>query len=172
MPSGSTELPRNPVIDTNVLFDFLLWRFCVETQTEFPGCISDSAAEKDTMRALHWYLDQAKPILTSPHVIAEIHGLVRARARWRGARISAFWLFAQEELRRLSLDERLIKLVNMPSKDLAAFGPTDDSILELAVQTHGTAVTGDHHLIGRLRKEQIRVLERHEILALWQERNA
>ena len=171
MPSGSIELPRNPVIDTNVLFDFLVWRFCVETKTAFPRRISDSAAEKDTMRALHWYLDLTKPILTSPHVIAEIHGLVQARADWRGARLSAFWLFAQEELRRLWLDERLIKLVNMDSEGLAAFGPTDDSILQLALQTHGTAVTGDHDLIGRLREEQIRVLDRHEILALWQEGN-
>jgi len=172
MPPGSIEIFRNPVIDTSVLFDFLVWRFCVETKTAFPGCISDSAAEKDTLRALHWYLDQVKPILTSPHVIAEIHGLVQSRAGWRGARLSDFWLIAQEELRRLSLDERSIKLVNMNSENLAAFGPTDDSILQIAVQKHGTVVTGDHGLRGRLKEKQIGILDRYEILALWQEHNA
>ena len=172
MPSGSIELPRKPVIDANVLFDFLVWRFCVETKTAFPGCISDSAAEKDTMRALHWYLDQAKPILTSPHVIAEIHGLVQARADRRGARLSNFWLFTQEELKRLMVDEHLIKLANMRPIDLAAFGPTDNSILELAAQTGAAVVTGEYDLRRRLIREQIRVFNRYEILALWQEHHA
>jgi hypothetical protein len=81
MPSALIKLPINPVIDSNVLLDFLLWRFCVESRTPFPACISDTSAENDTMRALDWYLDKAKPIHTSPHVIAEIHGLVKARAQ-------------------------------------------------------------------------------------------
>lgn len=171
MPSESIELPRNPVIDTNVLFDFLLRRFCVETRTPFPGCISDSPAEEDKMRALDSYLRQAKPILTSPHVIAEIHGLVQARAHWRGPRLSAFWQFAQDELNRLMLDEHLIKLVNMPPEDLAALGPTDDSILELGAQKDAAVVTEDRRLRGRLTEKQIRVLDPYEILAHWQERN-
>jgi hypothetical protein len=65
------------------------------------------------MQALYWYLDKAKPIHTSPHVIAEIHGLLQARADWHGPRLSAFWRFAQGELTRLMLDEHLIKLVKM-----------------------------------------------------------
>lgn len=69
MPSLLIDLPINPVIDSNVLLDFLLWRFCVKTRTPSPGCLSDTAAENDTMRALDWYLDQAKPIHTSPHVM-------------------------------------------------------------------------------------------------------
>jgi len=66
MPSALINLPINPVIDSNVLFDFLLWRFCVETETRFPGCISDTPAENDTMRALYWYLDEAKPSQFTP----------------------------------------------------------------------------------------------------------
>jgi rRNA-processing protein FCF1 len=172
MPSALIKLPINPVIDSNVLLDFLLWRFCVETRTPLPACISDTATGNDTMRALDWYLDKAKPIHTSPHVIAEIHGLVKARAHWHGPRLSAFWRFAQEELTRLMLDEHLIKLVKMHPQDLAQFGPTDDSILEVAAQTGRAVVTGEGDLRGRLTKDQIRVLDRYEILALWQDRNA
>ena len=172
MPSALIKLPINPVIDSNVLLDFLLWRFCVETRTPLPACISDTATGNDTMRALDWYLDKAKPIHTSPHVIAEIHGLVKARAHWHGPRLSAFWRFAQEELTRLMLDEHLIKLVKMHPQDLAQFGPTDDSILEVAAQTGRAVVTGEGDLRGRLTKDQIRVLDRYEILALWQGRNA
>jgi rRNA-processing protein FCF1 len=171
MPSALITLPINPVIDSNVLLDFLAWRFCVETKTPFPERMPDTSAENDTMRALDWYLDKAKPIHTSPHVIAEIHGLVQARFGWHGLRLSAFWRFAQEELTRLMLDEHLIKLVKMRPEDLAEFGPTDDSILELAAQTGGAVVTGEGDLRGRLTKDQIRVLDRYEILAVWQGRD-
>ncbi len=160
------------MIDSNVLFDFLLWPYCVKTRTPFPGCLSDTSAANDTMRALDWYLDNAKPIHTSPHVIAEVHGLLQARGDWHGPRLSAFWRFAQEELTRLMLDEHLIKLVKMHPQDLFEFGPTDDSILEVAAQTGRAVVTGDRRLGGRLIQEQIRVLDRNEILALWQDRNA
>jgi hypothetical protein len=171
MPSAF-KLPENPVIDTNVLLDFLAWRFCVETNTPFPRRTPDTSAESDMMRALHWYLDKEKPIHTSPHVIAEIHGLVQRRFDWHGARLSAFWRFAQVESRRLMLDEHLIKLVKMHPEDLATFGPTDDSVLELATHTEGVVVTGDRGLRGRLTQEQIRLFDRYEILALWQNRNA
>lgn len=172
MPYTLHELPKHPLIDTTVLFDFLLWRFCVDSKTPFPECISDNFSKESVRRALHWYLDSAKPIHTSPHVIAEIHGLVQARADWHGSRLSAFWRFAQEELARLSLDEHLVKLVEMNREYLGTFGPTDDSILELATQTGRAVVTEDHPLRGRLTQEQIRALDCHEILALWQEWNA
>jgi rRNA-processing protein FCF1 len=172
MPSALNDLLMNPVIDSNVLFDFLLWRYCVETRTPFPECLSDTSAAIDTMWAVDWYLDEAKPIQTSPHVIAEINGLLQARADWHGPRLSAFWRFAQEALTRLMLDEHLIKLVKMHPQDLVEFGPTDDSILEIAVHTGHVVVTGEGDLRGRLTKDQIRVLDRYEILALWQDRNA
>ena len=70
------------------------------------------------------------------------------------------------------LDEHLIKLVKMHPQDLAEFGPTDESILEVAVQTGRAVVSGERDLRGRLTKDQIRVLNRYDILALWQDRNA
>jgi rRNA-processing protein FCF1 len=172
MPSALINLPINPVIDSNVLLDFLAWRFCDETDTPFPKRLPDNAAAIDSMRALHWYLNEAKPIHTSPHVIAEIHGLVQARFAWRGSRLRAFWRFAQDELTPLMLDEHLIKLVKMHPQDLAKFGPIDDSILEVAVQMGRVVVTDEGDLRGRLEGDQIRVLDRYEILALWQDRNA
>jgi len=172
MPSLLIDLPINPVIDSNVLFDFLAWRFCVETGTQFPERLPSTALAIDSMRALAWYLDKAKPIHTSPHVIAELHGLVQRRFGWHGRRLSDFWRFAQEELTRFMLEEHLIKLVKMHRQDLVEFGPTDNSILEVAVQTGGTVVTDEGDLRGRLTKDQIQVLSRYEILAHWQDRNA
>jgi rRNA-processing protein FCF1 len=120
------------------------------------------------MQALNWFLDRYKPIYTSPHVIAEINGLLKARAKWKEPRLSAFWQFAQEELIKLVLKEHLIELVTMNREDLGEFGPTDDSILELAARTGRAVITEDGALGGRLKRGQIRVLNRWEIFAHWQ----
>jgi len=163
-----SELPPGPVVDTNILFDFLLWRFSTDAGIRLPECLDDTAVAEDSRRALHWYLEGAKPVHTSPHVIAEIHGLIKARAKWQEPRLSEFWLYAQTELARLRLAEHLIELVNMNSDDLARFGPTDDSILELSARTGRAVITDDGALRGRLTRGQIPVLSRWEIVAHWQ----
>ena len=55
--------------------------------------------------ALAWYLPLAKPFVTSPEVIAEIHGRVTREARLRQPRLGDFWKFAQKELSQLGLAE-------------------------------------------------------------------
>jgi rRNA-processing protein FCF1 len=163
------ELPPGPVVDTNILFDFLLWRFCMDAGTRLPTCLDDTFAAETSRRALQWYFEGANPIHTSPHVIAEIHGLIKARAGWREPRVSEFWQYAQAELVRLRLSEHLVELVNMNREDLGKFGPTDDSILELATHTGRVVITEDGALRGRLTEGEIRVLSRWEIFAHWQE---
>jgi hypothetical protein len=166
------EPSEHPFVDTGVLFDFLVWRFCKETETSFPGCLPDNSAMIDCMKALHWYFDRHKPIHTSPHVIAEIHGLVKARAKWKEPRVSTFWQFAQEELARFRLEEHLVELAKMNREDLGAFGPTDVSVLELAVQEGRTVILEDGALSRRLTQEQIRVLTRWDVLMVWNESTA
>jgi rRNA-processing protein FCF1 len=166
-----SELPKNPLVDTNVLFEFLVWRFCLDAEIPIPGNASRYLSTDDLKGALHWYFDKAKPIQTSPHVIAEIHGLVQSRAGWRGPRLSAFWRFAQEELARLRLEEDLVKVVKMDGPSLQSFGSADTSILELAARTRGVVVTEEGDLSGRLMRQEIKVLSCYGILALWQEWN-
>jgi rRNA-processing protein FCF1 len=173
MPSAITELSE-PLVDTNVMFDFLLWRFCIANQTPLPGCISDYFSTEVSRKALLWYLDEAKPIHTSPHVIAEINGLVRGKTGWRKdqTRLSKFWRFAKEELARLQLSEHLLEVAEMNGDDLGAFGPTDCAILQLAIPMDGVVVTEDGDLRRRILKEGIRVLSCKDILDLWQKSNA
>jgi rRNA-processing protein FCF1 len=174
MPSAISEPPVNPVVDTNVLFDFLLWRFCADTKTPTPSCLSDYFSAEITRNALQWYLDKAKPIHTLPHVIAEINGLVKGKTGWRKdrARLSEFWRFSQKEMAGLLLDEHLVRVAEMNGDDLGAFGPTDCAILELAKRTGRAVVTEDRDLRGRLTQDQIEALNCSEILALWQGWNA
>ena len=171
MPSFPPQLPRGPVVDTNILFDFLVWRFCTDIGIPVPDCVDVTFAAENSRLALRWYLEGAKPVHTSPHVLAEIHGLIKARAKWKEPGISEFWQYAQAELIRLQLAEHLIAIVNMNREDLGEFGPTDDSILELAAKTGRPVITEDGSLRGRLTREQIRVLSRWDILAHWQRRN-
>ena len=172
MRPSLTDPPEHPIVDTGVLFDFLLWRFCDETRTPLPGCFPDYSAMTDCMQALHWYFDKHKPIHTSPHVIAEIHGLVKSRAQWKGRRVSTFWQFSQEELARFRLEEHLVELARMNREDLGTFGPTDASILEIAVEEGRAVIADDDALRRRLTQEQIRVLNRWDILKVWQESTA
>jgi rRNA-processing protein FCF1 len=155
------------------MFDFLLWQFCMANQTPLPGCISNYFSLEVSRKALQWYLDEAKPIHTSPHVIAEINGLVRGKTGWRKdrTRLSEFWRFAKEGLARLQLSEHLVEVADMNGDDLEAFSPTDCAILQLAIPRDGVVVTEDGALRDRLKREQIQVLGCSEILALWQKSN-
>ncbi len=166
------EPPEHPIVDTTVLFDFLLLRFCFETKTLLPGCIPDNSTMTDSMEALRWYFGKHKPIHTSPHIIAEIHGLLKARAKWKEPRVSTFWKFAQEELARFQLEEHLVELAGMNREDLGAYGPSDVSIVEIAVREGYNVIAEDGALNRRLAQEQIRVLTRWDILKVWQESSA
>src|SRR5437870_2580920 len=129
---GRTEIPRNPVIDTTLLLDFLVWRFSVSFGRPNIASQLQYLKTDGERAAMEWYLSSAKPVITSPGVIAEIHGLVQSRIGLRQPLIGSFWEFAREELLRLGLDEELVRLLEMDSGTLSVFGPTDTAILKIA----------------------------------------
>lgn len=171
-------LPKSPIIDTNLLFDFLVWRFFeqIEEPEEGSTPVKPSAfqylADSRTREAFLWYLSWAKPIETSPHVIAEIHGLARSRAKehLKPPRLGIFWKFAQEELAQMRLEERFVRLDEMDTGHLQTVGPTDTSLLQRAKQSGRTLLTGERgELRGRCVAQGIKVLTCSEVLAHWQE---
>jgi hypothetical protein len=80
MPPIFARLLKSPIVDTNILFDFLVWRFHTETQTRIHPSLLDYISSKP-MHELKWYLDAAKPIRTAFHVVAELHGLTKKRTQ-------------------------------------------------------------------------------------------
>jgi rRNA-processing protein FCF1 len=172
MRSSFSPLPKSPLVDTNLLFDYLVWRFW--TQASPPGAepMPRRLSTPDLKEAFRWYFDLAKPIQTSPHVIAEIQGLAKSRLGWYGEKLASFWRFAQRELARLRLQEDLIRIVEMDTDDLPTFGPTDTSLLALAARFDGLVLTDDGDLTRRCDEKQIRVWGSSEILAEWQTRVA
>ncbi len=97
------------MVDANLLLDYLAWRFSAQAIRPFPEPNLQHLSDPNLKEAFSWYLELAKPILTSPHVIAEIQGLAKSRLDWHGKRLEYFWRFAQQELTRLRLQEQLVR---------------------------------------------------------------
>jgi len=168
MGSSLSALPRNPLVDANLLLDYLAWRFSAQATRAFPEPNLQHLSTPNLKDAFSWYLEFAKPIRTSPHVIAEIHGLAKSRLGWYDARLESFWRFAQQELARLLLQEQLVRVVEMDTDDLPSFGPTDTSLLSMASGSDSLLLTDERELRGRRDRAQIRTWGIYEILAEWQ----
>ena len=130
MPPTFAWLPKSPIVDTNILFDFLVWRFHTETQTGIHPSLRDHLTSKP-MEGLMWYLDTAKPIQTAFHVTAELHGLTKKKTRkepeWTTTTREFFWRFVREEVARIELREHPVTIMEMDTEELAQLGPTDAS---------------------------------------------
>lgn len=102
-------IPRHPIVDTGPFFDFLLSRFSQEIRT--PSLLNGLRYLNTDfkIKSIQWYFSVAKPITTSPHVIAEIHQHAQKQLEHKSY-TEAFWKFAQIELNELGLKEQLVEL--------------------------------------------------------------
>lgn len=165
------SLPRYPIVDTGPLFDFLLWRFSDSIKNPRLSEAGRYLKSYSDKRSLQWYFTVAKPIITCPQVIAEIHRHAQEN-KLRGLYLERFWRFAQSELKNLGLDENLIKLADMDSEILSALGPTNTALLQMACNSPDLSrpiLTEDFRLAGQCRKREVSVLNIAQITALWQE---
>lgn len=163
-------IPRNPIVDTGPLFDFLLWRF--SDSFRVPSLLSQLRylINDPYKRSVQWYFTVSKPITTSPEVIAEIH--LHAERKLNRPHLGRFWKFAQEQLRELGLSEKLVELLQMDGNILSSLGPTDTALLHIAaVSTHlnKPVFTEDAQLAGKCRERQVSVLRIAEVLSIWQQ---
>ncbi len=162
---------RHPIVDTGLLFDFLLCRFAVAANS--PQVLQNGVrylAPKHYRDALEWYFMVARPIVTCPHVIAELHG--HAEKRSRGRYLSRFWELARVELVQLGLQEETTALQAMDTDVLALLGPTDASLLHVALRFRELSrpvLTEDGKLAGQCQKKNVPVLRLADILNLWQQ---
>ncbi len=169
MPPAPHSLPKGPIIDTNILFDFLVWRYLhTATQTDIPASLFNELSSKP-LQQLTWYLDAAKPIRTSFHVIAEIHGVSKIRTGWTGRTRASFWRFASKELFGIELGEHPVKIAEMDLEDLALLGPADASILILGTRLEAAVLTEDQRLRNRCVRRQVKVLNYSGVFELWKQ---
>ncbi|MEW6685161.1 MAG: hypothetical protein AB1393_03015 [Candidatus Edwardsbacteria bacterium] len=163
------DFPRCPIVDTGPLFDFLIWEYAKHF-TKLSLLSSTSCIKNETeWKAIQWYFGYAKPIFTSPGVIAEITGLLKSRMKFSDIEIGSFWLFAKQPLIQLGLDEELIKFKDMEVHLIQQFFPTDTSLIKIAQQHQLHIFTADGKLSSFCRKNNISVLEIHDIVTFQQE---
>jgi rRNA-processing protein FCF1 len=165
IPPTLSSLPKSPIVDTNVLFDFLVWRFHTETHTDIHPSLLHHLSSKH-LEALVWYFNAAKPMQTAFHVIAELHGLTKKKPDWTGPTRESFWRFARRELSGMELGEHAVTIVEMDPEDLAQLGPTDASIVVLAIRLDAVVLTEDGRLRERCSGKEIRVLNYDRVLEL------
>lgn len=161
------SIPKNPIIDTGPIFDFLILRFSESFKTVN---LTYRYLKNDYQKkAILWYLNVAKPVTTCPHVITEIHR--HAEQNLRGQMLGNFWRLAQKELVALGLCERLVELVQMDGDILSSFGPADTALLHLATMpyTSNPIFTEDGKLKGECRRKEISFLGIDEVLSIWQQ---
>ncbi|HME00200.1 MAG TPA: hypothetical protein VKM93_23070 [Terriglobia bacterium] len=165
MPRTYSPLPQSPIVDTNILFDHLVWRFHTETRTALHLSLLQYLAAMP-LDVLRRYLDAAMPIQTSFHVVAELYGLTKKKPDWSGPTRESFWRFAREELLGIELREHGVPIEEMNPEDLALLGPTDASILVLAVKLEASVLTIDGSLRGRCVRRGIEVLNYDTVVDL------
>jgi rRNA-processing protein FCF1 len=168
MPLTLSSLPKSPIADTNILFDFLLWRFHTETQTGIPEWLRDHLYSKP-LRELTSYLGGAGPVQTSSQVVSEIYWLAKTRAGFRDRTLDSFWRLARLEFDQLELTEHLVKMPEMEFDDFVKYGPADASILVLAKRLDVVVLTQDGPLKDRCIEQEIRVLNYDRVLELWKQ---
>lgn len=164
------SIPRHPIVDTGLLFDFLLWQF--SDSFRIPTLLSKLRYLTNDFyrKSVRWYFTNAKPVTTCPEVVAEIHH--HAESIWRGSYLGDFWRFAQKELIELGLNEEMVKLVQMDADTLSSFGPTDTALLRIASLSPNFSqpiFIADGRLAGQCRKKELNVLGIADVLSIWQQ---
>ncbi len=162
--------PRSAIVDTGPLFDFLLWQ--LSESRRIPNLLPRlTYLNRDHYRrSVRWYFGVARPLVTCPQVIAEIHRL--AQEVLRGPRLGDFRRFAQHELTTLRLSEQLVELITMDADLLSQLGPTDTAILQIGDSSRSSrrpVFTEDGELAMRCRRMQVGVLRVADVLTIWQQ---
>lgn len=159
---------RNPIVNTDVLFDFLLWQFSVSFKMPTLSSKLRYLTNDFYRESVRWYFTFAKSIITCPEVIAEIHR--HAEGILRGHKLGDFWRFAKEQLAELGLSEKLVELVQMDGDILSSFGPTDTALLHIArLSPNQPVFTEDGKLAGECRKKEVGVLRIADVQSIWQQ---
>ena len=123
---------RNSILSKNKLLDYL----------------RDPKAEKNFLLLFN----NLRTVLTTSHVIGELKG----RQKLKDPYAQEFWRCAIGVLRTKSVDEKLVRLLDLPRESLDALvpiiGPTDAGLIELAKKEQCVLLTDDGRGLARFSK--------------------
>ncbi len=144
------------VVDTGPLFNFLtftyvsrapLHRVTVLHKHSVPDYLRNNPTNE---RNFLQFFNSIRTVLTTSHVIGEIQGLQKLTEQMR----KDFWLSSMFLLKRMSIDEKLLRLNDMHASEelkelVCLIGPTDTGLIALARQEGCVLLTDDERTLER-----------------------
>lgn len=160
MTYGSQERPIiKAVVDTSTLFNALVLTLVEKSAEPHRKVILEASAlstylanSASRQKAFLQFFRSIPTILTTPHVIAEVNGLLK-KGQVKGARHRAFWTHAMEFMNAKALDERhSLRLLDMfidgaLKERVCEIGPVDTTLIDLA-RNEGCALLTDDQTLG------------------------
>lgn len=158
---------RKAVIDAAPLFNVLCLNFVQglerQKRQNILDCgLSEFLKQHPAKRKSYFdFLGAVTSWLTTSHVIGELGGLQRSRLGLKGQDLRSFWLRSMELFRTRSLDERLVRLLDLQNtmetrEATCIYGPADAGLVDLARREGAVLFTEDRPLVGQLGNEMVR----------------
>ena len=149
---------RKAVLDAGPLFSALainyrdrLWEQGRNAQLE--RALQDPLLTRANQQSFMDLLKSITVKLTTSHVIAELHGLQKARLGLKAAELESFWSGSIQLLRLWNIDENLVRLLDMATdpellKYIPIIGLVDAGIIELASSRQCGVITQDERTLS------------------------
>jgi predicted nucleic acid-binding protein len=138
-------------LDTGPLYSVLTLMFASQNPSNRNAILSknkllDYLRDPKAQQNFLLLFTHLRTVLTTSHVIGELKGRQKLKDRYA----HEFWRCAISVLRIKSVDERLIRLLDLPPESLDALvpiiGPTDAGLIELAKKEQCVLLTDDREL--------------------------
>jgi len=144
------------VIDTGPLLSALVLHYQAMrgSRPSFQSFLEDPLLIREQQEQFLDMLAAIREKLTTSHVVAELQGLAKARLKLSGDDRLGFWRNSIELLVQWNLDEQLIRLLDLASREeaklrLPEIGIVDAGLIELAARDNCPLITNDGRLAGR-----------------------
>ena len=125
------QIPGILILDTGPIWELVLYN--AVTQFRFAS-LRPSLTHFVSIEAYEHcgtFLTSFRKKTTSASVVAQLYNFIRGTDK-RGQR--QLWELVYEEFRRMDMDEDVVKLLDMDLDLIARYGPTDVSLIEIALR--------------------------------------
>lgn len=148
------------VVDSGVLFTALTLNYIRRAHFPEPkrtkilnSLDAELRASNGRQEAYLLMISSIGVLLITSHVVGELQGLQTSRLGLRDSDLRFFWLHSLEYLLERNLDERLLQLLDMSSREhsreaLCNIGPADAGLIDLALSVGCPLLTDDERTLA------------------------
>jgi len=148
------------IFDTGPLWEFILFQAVHDFGLAHLEPDLHEMKTNAQFQRLSSYIGGFRTRTTTPHVVAEVSYWIE-KAEKRSPR-GAIWRMTYDQFFQMQMDERLIKLLDMPRETVTNFGATDTSVLELGrsmAPDRPTILTIEKALFGKCHREGLSAVQ-------------